>query len=82
MRQINIKNDTVAALLDEVTQRTGQGKTEAMMSALKLYQKSLEASKRADAAIELVRESIHPAFDLDVLGKAPSKQEQEELLGM
>ena len=82
MRQVNIKNDHAAELLDRVAETTGQGKTEAVISALELYLKSLDASRRAEAAITLVRERLHPAIDSEHLGKAPSKQEQEELLGM
>jgi antitoxin VapB len=82
VRQINIKNDTAAELLDDVLKVTGQGKTEAVITALELYLKSLEASKRAEAAIALVNQRLHPAIDPEYLGRAPSKAEQEELLGM
>lgn len=50
MRQINIKNDTVADFLDRAVEATGQGKTEAVISALEVYLKSLEASNQAEAA--------------------------------
>lgn len=63
MRQINIKNDTAAELLDRAVEATGQGKTEAVISALEVYLKSLEASNRAEAATKLVRERLHPAID-------------------
>ena len=82
MRQINIKNDAAADLLDRVVAATGQGKTDAVIHALELYLKSLDASRRAEAAIALVRERLHPTIDPESLGKAPGKREQEELLGM
>ncbi len=82
MRQINIKNDAAAKLLDDVMKATGQDKTEAVISALELYLKSLSASKRAEAAIALARDRLHPAIDPKHLGRAPSKKEQEDLLGM
>lgn len=82
MRQINIKNETATDLLDDVVRATGQGKTEAVIHALELYLKSLDASKRAEAAIQLARERLHPTIDPKHLGKTPSKREQEELLGM
>ncbi len=82
MRQINIKNSAAADLLDRVVAATGQGKTDAVIHALELYLKSLDASKRAEAAIALVRERLHPTIEPEHLGKAPSKSEQEELLGM
>jgi hypothetical protein len=80
--QINIKNEAAAKLLDEVIKVTGQGKTEAVVNALELYLRSLDANKRAEAAIRLVREDLHPIFEPSHLGKAPSKREQEELLGL
>ncbi|MDQ3458842.1 MAG: type II toxin-antitoxin system VapB family antitoxin [Deinococcota bacterium] len=82
MRQINIKNDRAAKLLDDIVKATGQGKTEAVISALGLYLKSLGASKRAEVATELARERLHPTIDPKALGRVPSKKEQEELLGM
>ncbi len=82
MRQINIKNSVAADLLDRVTAATGEGKTEAITHALELYLKSIDASKRAEAAITLVRELLHPTIEPEHLGRAPSKREQEELLGM
>ena len=82
MKQINIKNSVAADLLDEVMAATGQGKTDAVICALELYLKSLDASKRAEAATVLVRERLHPMIELEHLGRAPSKREQEELLGM
>lgn len=61
---------------------TDESKTDAVTRALALYLKSLEASKRADAAIAYVRERIHPNLEPGQLGRAPSKKEQEELLGV
>lgn len=80
MKQINIKNDAAVRLLEEVVAATGEGKTEAVVHALELYKKSLEASARADAAIRFARERIHPTIPAEQLGEAPSKREREELL--
>ncbi len=82
MGQINIKNAVAAALLDDVVKVTGQEKTEAVISALELYLKSLAASKRAESAIAIARERLHPTILPEHLGRAPSKEEQERLLGM
>lgn len=82
MKRISIKNEHAAELLEQVVRITEESKTEAVTHALTLYLKSLEASKRADAAIAFVREKIHPNLEPGQLGRAPSKKEQEELLGM
>ena len=81
MKQINVKNEYAAELLDKVVIQTGQGKTEAVTTALELYLQSLTAKKRAEAAIELAKR-IHELLPEAVLGQAPSKEEQEKLLGM
>lgn len=80
MKQINVKNDRAARLLEEVIAVTGEGKTEAVIRALELYKKSLGASRRAEAAIRFARERIHPTIPAEQLGRAPSKREREELL--
>lgn len=82
MKQISIKNERAADLLERVIHITDESKTDAVTRALALYLKSLEASKRADAAIAYVKERIHPNLEPGQLGRAPSKKEQEELLGM
>jgi len=82
MRQINIKNEHAAELLDQAMMMTGKGKTEIAIEALEWYIKSLEADKSAEAAIRLIKEKIHPYILPEYRGKSPSKEEQEELLGM
>ena len=80
MKQINIKNDVAAELLERAAQMTEQGKTETVIRALELYLRSLEADRRAEAAIRLVEERLHPLIEPERLGQAPSKAEQEALL--
>lgn len=82
MKQISIKNERAAELLDRAIRETGESKTAAVTHALELYLKSVAASKRADAAIAFVREKIHPQLEPSQFGRVPSKEEQEELLGM
>jgi len=82
MKQISIKNDRAADLLERAVRETGESKTAAVTHALELYLKNLEASKRADAAIAFVREKIHPQLEPSQFGHVPSKEEQEDLLGM
>ena len=81
MKRISIKNERAAGLLEQVVHITKESKTDALTHALTLYL-NLEASKRADAAIAFVRKKIHPNLEAGQLGRAPSKKEQEELLGM
>ena len=80
MKQINIKNDVAAELLERAAQMTEQGKTETVIRALELYLRSLEADRRAEAAIRLVEGRLHPSIEPERLGQAPSKAEQETLL--
>lgn len=82
MKQISIKNEKAVSLLEQVVQETHESKTDAVTHALELYLKSLSANKRADAAIAFVRDKLHPQLKPGQLGRAPSKAEQEELLGM
>ena len=81
MKRISIKNKRAAELLEQIVDITKESKTDAVTHALTVYLK-LEASKRADAATKFVREKIHPNLEPGQLGHAPSKKEQEELLGM
>ena len=82
MRQLNIKSDEALGLLEQAMTITKQGKTETVISALELYLKSLDADRRAEAAIRLVEERLHPLIPAEQRGTAPSKAEQEALLGI
>lgn len=82
MKQISIKNERAADLLEQVVRETHESKTDAVTRALELYLKSLTASRRADAAIAFVSEKIHPKIEPSQLGRVPSKEEQEEMLEM
>jgi len=76
-----VKNDYAAELLDKVLIQTGQGKTEAITTALELYLKNLAARERAEEALRLAEE-IHKLLPETALGQVPSKEEQEALLGL
>ena len=82
MKQISIKNEKAVSLLEQVVQETHESKTDAVTHALELYLRSVSANRRAEAAIAYVRDHIHPKIDPAYLGRAPSKEEQEEMLGM
>lgn len=81
-KQLNIKNEYAVGLLNEIMLTTDLSKTDVVIKSLELYQKSLDANKRAADAIKFVEENIHPYINPQYLGKPPSKKEQEELLGM
>ena len=77
-----IESDRAAELFKRGICETGESKTAVVTRALELYLKSLSANKRADAAIAFVRDKIHPLIEPSQLGRVPSKEEQEEMLGM
>ncbi len=80
MRQFSIKNKNASDLLDRITASTGQGKTEAVINALELYERKLRGQSEAEAQIEWIRNNIHPLVRPEFLGMAPSKAEIEEEL--
>lgn len=82
MRQFSIKNDRAAGLLERITRLTGEGKTEAIIHALELYQAELLREGDARQVIGTIRESVHPHLLPQYRGRAPSKAELEEALGM
>lgn len=82
MKQFNVKNDQVVELLEAITARTGESKTEAVARAFQLYRHALEANERTDAAIAFVRDHVHPLLEDRYRGHPPSKAEQENMLGM
>ena len=82
MRQFSIKNDHAVTLLDDLTKRTGKGKTELVIEALEAYQKNLREDKDLERLIEFVKENAHAMIKPEALGKAPTKEEIEEMLGM
>jgi hypothetical protein len=82
MRQISIKNDRAAGLLEQITRLTGQGKTEAIIQALELYQAKLLADRETKAVIASIKGNVHPHVMAEYKGKAPSKTEIEAELGM
>ncbi len=82
MRQFSIKSEKAAALLDAVTRLTGEGKTEAVIRALELYQASLLGNRETEAVIRSLRENVHAHLKPEHLGHAPSKEEIEAELDM
>ena len=81
MRQTSIKSDRVAQLLDQITAKTGESKVEAVRVALERRLEELQGSNQAQRTIEWLETIVWPQLPSEVRGKAPSKEEQEELLG-
>lgn len=82
MGQFSIKNERAAELLERIIRLTGQGKTEAVIQALELYQARLLADEDARRVITSIQEYVHPHVKPAWRGRAPSKAEIEAELGM
>lgn len=80
MKQFSIKNDEAADLLERITARTGEGKTEAIKRALALYERKLLGESDVIAQIEWIKDHVHPFVDPQFLGRAPSKSQIESEL--
>ena len=81
MKQINLKSDRVAALLEQLTRRTGETKVEAVTKALEERLRELEAKDRAARTLVWLRTVVWPDLPKTQHGRGSSKKEQEELLG-
>ena len=75
-------DDRAAEMLEQIVRETGKNQDDALADALELYLENLSANRRAEAAIAYVKDHIHPKIDPVYLGRAPTKEEQEEMLGM
>ena len=75
MKKIGVKAERALELLGEITVLTGETPAEVLTHASELYLKSLEAFKRADAAVAYVRNKIHPQLEPGQLGCVPTKEE-------
>lgn len=82
MRQFSIKNDHAVELLERITRLTGEGKTEAVVKALELYQAELMGTAGAEGVIASIRTAVHPHVSPEHKGRAPGKAEIEAELEM
>ena len=82
MRQFSIKNDHAVELLNDLTKRTGKGKTELVIEALESYQARLRSDKGLEQTTKFVEETMHTMIKPEALGKPLDKGEIEEMLGM
>jgi antitoxin VapB len=81
MRQTSIKSDRVADLIDRIASTTGESKVDAVTTALERRLKEIEGDARAERALDWLKNAVWPRLPEGIRGKAPTKEEQEELLG-
>ena len=81
MRQVNLKSDRVASLLEQLTQRTGETKVDAVSRALEERLQELKAKDRSAWTLTWLETAVWPNLSEAQRGHAPTKEEQEELLG-
>lgn len=83
---LNIKNPEVERLVDEVVEMTGETKTEAVRRALAERRRRLRLRVRDGLRVERVtrflQREVWARVPEDQLGRAPSKAEREEILGL
>lgn len=81
MRQTSVRSDRVAELLDALVRRTGEARVEALERALEARLRHVEAADRATATLAWLERDVWSRLPEGARGKAPTKEEQEELLG-
>ena len=82
MKQTSLKSDRVAELVEQITRQTGESKVVAVTIALEERLLRLESRDRAQRTLDWLRASVWPNLPQGQRGKAPSRKEQEELLGL
>lgn len=80
MRQTSFKSDRVADLIDKITDATGESRVEAVSKALEERLDSLQRGNRSRRTLDWLEAVVWPHLGEDD-GRAPSKAEQEEMLG-
>ncbi|WP_018466916.1 type II toxin-antitoxin system VapB family antitoxin [Calidithermus timidus] len=74
---LTLKNPEVERLAEEVARLRGESKTEAIRKARLLY----PHRPRKESVLEFLEREVWPKLPPGSLGKAPTKAEQEEILG-
>jgi hypothetical protein len=82
MRQTNVKSDRVAELLDRLTDATGESRVEALEHALAERLAQVRRHDRSERVRAWLEQEVWPALPEQERGRAPSREEQDELLGM
>ena len=81
MRQVNLKSDRIATLLEQIAQKTGETKVEVVAQALEKRLQELETTDCSARTLTWLETTVWPKLSETQRGQAPSKEEQEELLG-
>lgn len=83
---LNIKHTEVESLAAEVADLTGESKTEAVRQALLERRRRLSlkvpGSVRRDQLLGFLQAEVWSRVPQDQLGRAPTKAEREEILGL
>jgi antitoxin VapB len=82
---LNIKDEETERLAAEIADLTGESKTGAIRSALRERRQRLAlqstSGDREKALRALLEEEIWPAIPVEMIGHAPSAEEQDTILG-
>jgi antitoxin VapB len=82
---LNIKDPETEQLAREVAALTGESKTGAIRTALRERKERLAiqhpARDRNEALVEFLEEEVWPLLPQGERGRAPTQEEQDELLG-
>lgn len=79
--RISLESDQVAFLLEQITRRTGETNLDAVTRALEERLRELEIKDRATLTLTWLQTVVWPNLAEAQRGSAPTKHEQEELLG-
>lgn len=81
---LNIKNATVERLAAEVAEMTGESKTETIRKALEERKARLRlhsSAGRQERVRRFLEREVWPQIPPDQLGRRPSRDEEEQILG-
>jgi antitoxin VapB len=81
---LNIKNSEVERLATDVARITGETKTEAIRKALQERKVRLSqqiAQSRRERWVAFLEQEVWAAIPAEQLGRAPSQEEQDDILG-
>ncbi|GAB4363596.1 MAG: hypothetical protein Kow009_00100 [Spirochaetales bacterium] len=81
---MSIKNPEVERLVEEIARMTGERKTEVLKKSLILRKKQLEElprRSRKEQILAFLQEYVWPSIPEACRGKAPSREEREQILG-
>jgi hypothetical protein len=81
MKQTSLKSDRVADLLDDLVTATGETKVDAVTKALEDRLRRQRSDGELDRVVTWLQHTVWSRLPEGVRGAAPSKEEQEAILG-